>query len=241
MEEEAVDEVQHEEGALMQLTLERAGRPDAFDRQLEALMDKLASMNTAEAGAHARALLRRIEGQRPDVPTAGDEYGRLEAASIAYADNSRSAKDPNLLALWTEQWWTVLQTWMRANTPPAAVCVDAGLVADSLETVESDRSSTVPARADATSAWTRSMSPSSDACGKGGAPPCKAMTSRRKRRSRRHGKMRRSPGSKSFGRRFKSNAEQKRLPVCTGHGKTGRCAARCRVNLLRLLPGRPCV
>ena len=60
------EEDEDEESALVQLTLERAGRPDAFGRQLETLVDKLATMSSREAGAHAQALL-----QSPPCPTSG--------------------------------------------------------------------------------------------------------------------------------------------------------------------------
>ena len=122
-----------EDAALVQLSLMQSTRPDAFGRQLEALVDKLGTMAVQEAGAHAHALLQRAQQQGGTLPPGGDEFGRLEAALVAFAEEDAAAKNPALLAVWVEQWWAVLQTWIRANAAPTMVCEDGGVIADSFD------------------------------------------------------------------------------------------------------------
>ena len=83
----------------MQTTLTRPGRPDAFGRQLETLVDALANMPPSEAGAHAKALLAQARGHKQLLPPGGDEWGRLEVALVAFASDAASIKRPGVVTL----------------------------------------------------------------------------------------------------------------------------------------------
>ena len=117
------DEEEGDGVGMVQTTLDRPGRPDAFGRQLEALVDALAAMDPREAGAHARAL-------RTASPTRknGAAWRRLwrPLRTTAPPQSTKAS-----LLLWVEQWWATLRTWIRANQAPTHECVDAGVVADS--------------------------------------------------------------------------------------------------------------
>ena len=84
-----------EDMAGMQTTLTRPGQPDdAFGRQLETF---LPNMPPSEAGAHAKALLTQAKGHKQLLPPGGDEWGRLEAALVAFASDAASTKHPEIV------------------------------------------------------------------------------------------------------------------------------------------------
>ena len=81
-------------------------------------------MSPREAGAHAYALLQEARARSTGVPTASDEWGRLEAALVAFADGSQTMKSPGLLIFWVDP--THLHAGQPTNSGGVPGCRDCG-------------------------------------------------------------------------------------------------------------------